>query len=114
MELVASEGHHCPHTLRIGPPKQGYVYAKFNFAEESVTEFVYKCERGSDNCTDGYKLWLRYNHDDQRWVAYDGPDIVGKDIPPIDNAIFTSSPPVLDPGWQWLALVASGIEQNKI
>ena len=104
MELVASEGHHGPHTLSIGPPKQRYVYAKFNFAEESVTEFFYKCSRGSENCTDGYKLWLRYNQDDQRWVLYDGPDLVGKVIPPIVNPIFTSSSSVLDLGWHWWRL----------
>ena len=50
-----------PQRIRIGPAKHNYVY-------EKVSDDLYKCCRGSDNCPQGHKLWLRRSSHGQ-WAA---------------------------------------------
>jgi len=90
----ADGGGATPLHIRIGPQIHGYVY-------EKVTDVLYKCCRGSDNCPDGYKLWLLRSSSVHLnvplWVAYDGPD--EGSIPEIGQFIFTCSDDVLLGGW---------------
>ena len=90
----ADGGGATPHNIRSGLQTNGYVYSE-------VTDVIYKCCRGSDNCPDGYKLWLLLSFSGHvhvpLWVAYAGPD--EGSIPQIGQLIFTSSDAVLLGGW---------------
>ena len=81
-----------PHTIRIGPPKHGYIYTK-------KSEVLYQCCRGSDNCPTDHKLFLRKGVDGWErclWIAYDAPD--NDNSPPMGNPIFDSYEDILVAG----------------